>query len=657
MSTKHAVLIGINKYPHYEQKMQLRGCVNDAKLMKSILIDRFNFDESNICDLHDEAATRENILGEMQRLEREVAENDIVVFHYSGHGRRRMAKLRRNTEIRPTDGDWFDQSEGSGYDSTLMPSDTGPAPIPHLDITDNTIHDWLERLTQKTRYVTLVIDACHSGTITREAFAATNRTGPFDDREPLEMVAGDEERPRRKKGKSGWLAESENYVAISGCEDHEVSKEASFGDAGTMGRHGALTFNLVKALMDVKPGTTYRDIYEIASTNVTARFKTQHPQIQGALDREVFGVSDIEPLRSIPLKNIDGDKVILAGGAAHGLRVGSIWEVYPRGTKKIQDASSQGLIKIEEVGALTSRGVIREAFADITAGSRCTEKISAASKNKLAVNLSGIPDTAGDELSMRIKQSPLLCIADDESDADIKAYVITPRQQAVEGDPIPGISAVAAQSWALVDLDGDLAMPLHGVDEAGVIDKLIHNLETAARYQNLLQLENPSSQLDVEFNIHHRTSSFELLPANGGTYEIQEGDCVAFELVNRGVSPAWFSVLYFDVDGTMFPCPTMEAPGIKVVGGRSVIVGKDEIDIAPNLGELAVDRGTPTFKAFITNRPANFEWQQQSGFRSSGSKMASQIEAADTGVDPKVMTDDQEDWKSISRSIIVKRNK
>ena len=46
----------------------------------------------------------------------------------------RKAKLRKNTELRPTDGEWFDQSEGSGYDSTLMPSDTGPAPLPHLEI-------------------------------------------------------------------------------------------------------------------------------------------------------------------------------------------------------------------------------------------------------------------------------------------------------------------------------------------------------------------------------------------------------------------------------------------------------------------------------------------------------------------------------------------
>ncbi|MGB5589562.1 MAG: hypothetical protein WBN31_01375, partial [Gammaproteobacteria bacterium] len=492
--------------------------------------------------------------------------------------------------------------------------------------------------------------------ITRDAFGATERTGPPDDREPEDLLADGAEHPPRKKGKGGWLADSENYVVISGCEDHERSKEANFGDAETPGRHGALTYNLVKALMDARPGSTYRDVYEVASTNVTARFKTQHPQIHGALDREIFGVAEIEPLRSIPVKEIDGGRVTLAGGAAHGLRPGSVWEVYPQGTKQTQDADALGSIEIEEVGALTSSAVIRDAHADITPGARCTQKIPAAPGNRLVVDLTDVPDADADQLSVRIEQSGLLSVATAESDADIKVYVIAPREQASANDPVPGVDTIESRSWALVDLDGDLAMPLHAVDEAGVIDILIHNLETAARYQNMLQLSNPMSKLDVEFNIYHRTASFELVTANGGHYEIQEGDCVAFELVNRGASPAWFTLMYFDVDGTVYPCPPAEPPGIKVAGGRTVIVGKDEIDISPNLGGLPIDRGTPTFKAFITNKPANFEWQQQSGFRSGGSQMASQIEAADKGINPELTTDDEEDWTSICRSVIVRRS-
>jgi hypothetical protein len=99
----------------------------------------------------------------------------------------------------------------------------------------------------------------------------------------------------------------------------------------------------------------------------------------------------------------------------------------------------------------------------------------------------------------------------------------------------------------------------------------------------------------------------------------------------------------------------MEPPGKKVAGGRTAIVGKDEIDIAPNLGDIANDRGVPTFKAFVTNKPASFEWHEQGGFRASGSKMAKTIEAADTGVDPEATTEDDDDWISIRRSVIVTR--
>ena len=62
MPKKIALLIGIDKYVHYEEKYQLDGCVNDAKLIKSVLINHFNFTESEVTELHNEAASREGIL-------------------------------------------------------------------------------------------------------------------------------------------------------------------------------------------------------------------------------------------------------------------------------------------------------------------------------------------------------------------------------------------------------------------------------------------------------------------------------------------------------------------------------------------------------------------------------------------------------------------
>ncbi len=68
MSNKHALIIGINRYQFMEPRYQLSGCVNDAKLIKSTLIRKFNFNRHDIVSLYDEDATREAILQEMQTL-------------------------------------------------------------------------------------------------------------------------------------------------------------------------------------------------------------------------------------------------------------------------------------------------------------------------------------------------------------------------------------------------------------------------------------------------------------------------------------------------------------------------------------------------------------------------------------------------------------
>jgi hypothetical protein len=60
--------------------MQLKGCVNDAMRMQMVLVDRFGFKAENIRELHDEAATREAILGGLDWLAEVAEEDDIVVF-------------------------------------------------------------------------------------------------------------------------------------------------------------------------------------------------------------------------------------------------------------------------------------------------------------------------------------------------------------------------------------------------------------------------------------------------------------------------------------------------------------------------------------------------------------------------------------------------
>ena len=114
-------------------------------------------------------------------------------------------------------------------------------------------------------------------------------------------------------------------------------------------RHGALSYYLTNELTRAVPGTTHRDVFEIAGAEVTKHFRTQHPQIEGVLDREIFGSRVMRPMRYLPLLSVDGDTAMLGGGGIHDLRAGSEWDVYPRGTKDTEAASCVGRIELDDL--------------------------------------------------------------------------------------------------------------------------------------------------------------------------------------------------------------------------------------------------------------------------------------------------------------------
>src|SRR5512139_3846286 len=164
---KWALLVGINQYPNLAKRNQLNGCVNDAKSMVDLLETKFGFPEGNIRLLSDGEATRDGILAGMQWLAEKVSENDIAMFHYSGHG----------SQMTDREGD-----EPDGMDETIVPSDSGRAPRENRDISDDENYQWLLRLTEVTPYVTLIYDCCHSGTIARDAFGTASRSVEPDQR-------------------------------------------------------------------------------------------------------------------------------------------------------------------------------------------------------------------------------------------------------------------------------------------------------------------------------------------------------------------------------------------------------------------------------------------------------------------------------------------
>ncbi|MFK7887655.1 MAG: caspase domain-containing protein [Gammaproteobacteria bacterium] len=653
MATRHALIVGVDKYINLDKKYELEGCVNDAQLIESILIDRFGFESQNMQALHNEDATRVAILKQMRALAERIERDDIVVFHFSGHGSR-----RRST----------DPEEASGKDSTIMPYDSGRHPKPNLDISDKEINAWLHTLAQKTRNITLTFDCCHSGTITRDAFGAKVRAIADDDR-TLEEMGLTPETPvvatRGERGKGGWLAISTSYVVLSGCRDDEYSHEYSYETSNGTARNGALTHFLTGALMAATPGTTYRDVFEIARQQVHSRFPSQHPQIEGTQDRELFGIRDIEPIRFVPVQAIAGSSVTLAGGGAHGVHEDSVWAVYPPATKSTEGLEPLAMLDVRSVHALHSEATLRDLQGDVVIGARCIEHTPSVAQYRLSVNLTSVGGAVGHALTDAVAKSPLLRVSSGET-ADVCAYTLASRTHAAAGEPLPQIGAIETPSIALVNAEGALAMPLRPQDAAGSVPAIVQNLERMSRYRNALALDNPDSKLDVDFNIYREDANGEWVLANGGEAVLTAGDALCFEIVNRESVPVFFSVLDFGLTGRIKLLFPSNKTSEMLAADRTVRLGGGTKRLRLSVpDDFVADRGTETLKAFITREEADFSWLQQEGVRSAGARSALRtlFEAAYNGPatrdlsfdDDDEPNADEQDWKAVSRSFDLQR--
>ena len=142
-----ALLIGIDDYTTVSP---LSGApVNDVKALLPYVRDRLGFSEDGIRTLLDAEATRANILDAIANWL--VPSPGPALLYFSGHG----------YQQRDLDGD-----EADGWDETLVPVDViVERGVAKGMITDDEIADLLSA--RRNGKMDVVIDACHSGTLTR----------------------------------------------------------------------------------------------------------------------------------------------------------------------------------------------------------------------------------------------------------------------------------------------------------------------------------------------------------------------------------------------------------------------------------------------------------------------------------------------------------
>ncbi|KAL6323411.1 hypothetical protein AAG906_038980 [Vitis piasezkii] len=216
---KKALICGISyRYSRHE----LKGCINDAKCMKYLLMNKFQFPESSILMLTEEETdpyripNKQNLRMALYWLVQGCQPGDSLLFHYSGHGSR-----QRN----------YNGDEVDGYDETLCPLDFETQGM----IVDDEINATIVRPLPHGVKLHAIIDACHSGTILDLPFLCRmSRSGQYiwEDHRPQSGVW---------KGTNGG-----EVISFSGCDDDQTSADTSALSQITS--TGAMTFCFIQAI-------------------------------------------------------------------------------------------------------------------------------------------------------------------------------------------------------------------------------------------------------------------------------------------------------------------------------------------------------------------------------------------------------------------------
>jgi hypothetical protein len=397
-SNLYAILIGIDFYFPNSLYSSLGGCVRDISHVEDFLIRKIKgIFSNNILKLtcsekkentgkptesEEKWPTYENMVNAFNLVTEKAKSGDQVYIHYSGHGGRVKTLL---TDIKGS----------NGFDETIVPTDIGNPKSRHLR--DIEIAALLRRMLDKKLIVTLVIDSCHSGGLTRGRGGAVVRGRNEEDktsRPQDSLVASKEElehiwkdlssysyisktsgittrRPTvtdelksmtRGISASGWLPQPQGYVLLAACRPSESAYEYAFeGDE----RNGALTYWFLKSFEQMDKGLTYKIIHDRIVTKVHGQFPLQTPMLEGEGDREVFGTNKIRQVYAVSVMKVDisNNRILLNTGQAQGIKKSTRFAIYPFGISDFSEVDMRlGLVEIDERGATNSWAKIIKNF-------------------------------------------------------------------------------------------------------------------------------------------------------------------------------------------------------------------------------------------------------------------------------------------------------
>lgn len=312
----------------------LRAVDRDARVMAEMLRARRFAVET--CT--GEAATRQGILAAYDRLIAGARSDEPAVFYYTGHG---FHAIVENEPLRVWQG--------------ICPVDVGESETHDFrGITAWELSIKLALLTRRTRNVTVILDCCYAGQMSRDAAEhdAVVRALPHPRR------LGFAEHLRALRACYGAAADAvdplgnRNAVRLAACRQDRCAFEyrAPQGDY-----RGAFTDALLEVLCEVGTApVSWAALDAAIAARVQHRFSVQRPQIEGPARRLIFSLDEQDDIGEAAVIFDMGDGLQLQAGHLVGIAPGDVYGVVPSGSRTYREAGAIAEVRVRQTAATTA---------------------------------------------------------------------------------------------------------------------------------------------------------------------------------------------------------------------------------------------------------------------------------------------------------------
>jgi Caspase domain len=616
----YALLIAIDGYKPNRLYKNLKGCVRDINLVASYLLDTLKIPSERVFKLtspnpeitqtietKDPEPTYANIVAKFKDITEIAQPGEQVYIYYSGHG-------GRATTIYP------EVKGADQYDEGIVPMDIGDGGRYLLDLE---LAMLLKRMADKGLIVTVIMDSCHSGGVTRGDAAI--RSGEETDKTPPEqesLVASRQELIANWKIQTGgldgdiaWVSPANNYLLLAACRPNEYAYEYAFDGKE---RHGALTYWLIQTLATSSTRLSFRKLYDRICAQIQSKFPQQLPMLIGDGTRAAFGNENLPHYYSVTVSSVDANQkqITLNAGLAQGLSSGTQFAIYPlNATDFSNKQQQQAIVEIAEVQA--SKSVAR-VLEPQEGGIEVTEEI------KIEPGAPAIMVAAPVALVRRV----LLLDNKEAGDKEhqLPAELVDKQKEALEAV----LQALAGNGWVVevkasdeqqsdyqvaVGRDGEYEIssetPLKNLGKTLLIDDpdsancVFNRLLHLSKYRAVQSLDNPDSELT-------KYVEFELLDANREPFAdpsnitIKQGESMFLRIENTSSQPLNIAILNLD--------STWAISKLSIKSNKDIFYPLDSKEDIEQLLEAELPDGEAykqakeTLKLFATRGIAQFDW-------------------------------------------------